>query len=435
MGLGLAQFIPFIVYGVSFVIILLTVFYRPIIGVFFLFPLLPYQNIFENIKGLPLGKDINDVIFFCIVLSMFFHHKSDDDGIPKSASFDKTDMQFPVLIFVLSSFISVVISTVKNGFSFDLENNFLIAWKNYMLLPMAFMLTYKIIRTEKSLKRMLLLLIIGIFGVAFYFYREMKSFDFSHFSWGLKDRMTGLFVYLGPNHYGAFFTHFGFVLLGIFLFEKTPARKWSLLGIILLLVNSLIRTLSRGSYVAFLAGLLILGILKSRIILLILVVFLIFWRALVPNAVVERIETTRTSSGELDPSSQERIELWKVGMDMFKSSPIVGCGFNSFEARGFVDTHNFYVKMLAESGIVGLLSFLYLLFASLRSGWDLYRKAHNDLYKGLGLGFAVCVISVMITNIFGNRWSYLSLGSYFWIFLALVSRARNLNALNMRSEA
>ena len=42
--------------------------------------------------------------------------------------------------------------------------------------------------------------------------------------------------------------------------------------------------------------------------------------------------------------------------------------------------------------------------------------------RGLGLGFVICVIILMINNIFGDRWSYFELSGYLWIFAGLVAR-------------
>ena len=142
-----------------------------------------------------------------------------------------------------------------------------------------------------------------------------------------------------------------------------------------------------------------------------------------PVSVIERIDMTRNAEGGLDSSSARRIELWNKAIEMFGESPIFGKGFNSFQIYTKWDTHNLYIKVLAELGIVGLFSLLYLLFMSFKIGWRLFRESHDSLFKGLGLGFAACVISVAVTNAFGDRWSYLPLGAYFWVYLGIVTSA------------
>jgi O-antigen ligase len=128
---------------------------------------------------------------------------------------------------------------------------------------------------------------------------------------------------------------------------------------------------------------------------------------------------------ELDLSSEMRIKVWKDSMELFRSSPLVGIGFNTFPYLGFAlgDAHNLYVKILLEQGIVGLIIFMMIIIIALFYGWKLYRRAKDDLFKGLGIGFFLCTISLLISNFFGDRWTYLPLGAYFWAFMALVVRA------------
>jgi hypothetical protein len=59
---------------------------------------------------------------------------------------------------------------------------------------------------------------------------------------------------------------------------------------------------------------------------------------------------------------------------------------------------------------------------ALRSGQKLFRTAITPFQKGLGFGFLGCVVAFIITNMFGDRWSYFVLGDYFWIIWGLVDR-------------
>jgi multisubunit Na+/H+ antiporter MnhB subunit len=67
-----------------------------------------------------------------------------------------------------------------------------------------------------------------------------------------------------------------------------------------------------------------------------------------------------------------------------------------------------------------------LLFA-LSSGWRLYRRGESDFHRGLGLGFVGCVFAVAVSNVFGDRWSYFTLGGYFWVAWGLVDRGLKLS--------
>ncbi|HUL38172.1 MAG TPA: hypothetical protein VLW47_10835, partial [Thermodesulfobacteriota bacterium] len=86
------------------------------------------------------------------------------------------------------------------------------------------------------------------------------------------------------------------------------------------------------------------------------------------------------------------------------------------------DTHNYYLKMLSEQGIVGLGLFLIVLVVAFRSGWRLWKAGKEGFEKGLGLGFMGCVLACASTNLFGDRWSYFEMGGYFWVLWGLVDR-------------
>lgn len=424
MHFGIANFLPSIIYYIGIIVALLSIFYKPKIGIFFLFPLLPYQNIFERIKLFPFGKDLNDIIFICILIGWLMKKGgSSSPGQNNQKSQRKNILSVPIALFIFVSTIGVINSIINYGFGSNLDSNFFINWKNYMLFPLIWFLVTNNIKDKKNIKYLTIFLIIGLLGADYYFRNNLRWMNVWHYSDKSRDMMTGLFVYLGANHYGAFFAHYIFILIGLFLFVKSKLKKLILLLIISLTFYCIMYTFSRGAYIALLAGLLFIGLVKEKKILILLFFLFISWRSLAPVSVVERINMTKTEDGELESSAAERLVLWQKALDIFSQSPVIGNGFCTFQITVGRDTHNFYFKTLAELGILGFISLLYLFFASFRIGWKLFKESQDWFYKGLGLGFAACVISVMITNAFGDRWSYLSLGSYFWIFLGLVTSA------------
>jgi O-antigen ligase len=86
------------------------------------------------------------------------------------------------------------------------------------------------------------------------------------------------------------------------------------------------------------------------------------------------------------------------------------------------DTHNIYVKILTEQGLVGFLIFVFLVICFMKEGFSLYQKGDDDLSKALGLGLGICMFVLAVNNMFGDRWSYFELSGYLWIFAGLVAR-------------
>jgi O-antigen ligase len=86
------------------------------------------------------------------------------------------------------------------------------------------------------------------------------------------------------------------------------------------------------------------------------------------------------------------------------------------------DPHNYYVETLCDFGAVGLVLLLFLFMKAFASGYRLYRTGRSQFQKGLGFAFMGTVLACMITNFFGDRFSYFILGSYFWILWGLVEK-------------
>jgi O-antigen ligase len=115
---------------------------------------------------------------------------------------------------------------------------------------------------------------------------------------------------------------------------------------------------------------------------------------------------------------------------MFLSSPVVGTGFASFEygqhTGNLKDTHNWYVKVLVETGLLGGAFALVLLGQMLQSGYQIFRRGQDPLYQGLGLGLLLAVCAAIVANFFGDRWTYLEITGLLWVLVAAALRANML---------
>jgi O-antigen ligase len=244
-----------------------------------------------------------------------------------------------------------------------------------------------------------------------------------------ESRMAGPFetVRLNSNHFAAFIVSYCSLFLGLLLFDKDKRRRLLFFATILLGLYPLFFSYSRGAYVAALGVLFFFGLVKKRSLLILILILFISWQTLLPSTVVERVKMTKTEEGELEHSAAGRLDLWSHAMDLFKKNPILGVGWGGFrftvpETFKYTDTHNLYLKTLSEQGIIGLILLLFIFLLALRSGQKLYKMARTPFQKGLGFGFLGCIVAFIITNMFGDRWSYFVLGDYFWITWGLVDR-------------
>jgi putative inorganic carbon (HCO3(-)) transporter len=75
-----------------------------------------------------------------------------------------------------------------------------------------------------------------------------------------------------------------------------------------------------------------------------------------------------------------------------------------------------------------------LLVQMLAAGYRIFRKAEDPLYQGLGLGFVVATCACIVTNCFGDRWTYIEITGLLWILAGACLRANQLMLLSPASD-
>lgn len=417
MGLGLTYHIPAIVYVAGFIVVFLTIFYRVEIGMFYLIPLIPMQNIIIKMQDYPLGKDLVDILFMAIIVGWTLRKKE--------RFMEKNQVNWAVFFLLSVSFIGLFMGSVGNPFS--LENGYFITWKNFMLMPILFLIVANNIKDERDMKILMFIMALSFFMLFYNFHNAFEATKTYHFT---NRERIGSMAYYGPNEMASFAGQGAMIFLSIWLMYRHRWSRIVLGAVIFANLYVVVYSYSRAAYLAVFASLLFLGIAKERKILIALMILAAFWTSFLPKSVVERIRMTQSVEGELDGSSAQRFEIWERGVQSFYENPL-GVGFNRFQSLRVVeedgkgkDAHNMFLKMLVELGVQGLFIYTYLYIIALRIGWQLYREADNEFLRGLGMGFVLCTICNMVNNFFGQSWMFFPVNSFYWVFMALVIRAR-----------
>jgi putative inorganic carbon (hco3(-)) transporter len=312
-------------------------------------------------------------------------------------------------------------------------------WQEYMVMPALLILTLAVSPSKKQIQIMVLLMCIATLALDKSFWNTVTDRDFSSYSEELHEE-GGSMGYAGTNGLAAFAAQVSIFLLALAAFERRSLMKSAYYGLTAFSVVCLTYSLARAGYVAFFAGCLVLGVLKQRKLLLLMVVFLLTWTTLVPKAVVQRVNMTYDKqSGEVDHSSATRFSLWSSALDVFETQPIFGTGFETYRFMHlnertdggtgyYADTHNYFVKVLVEGGVMGLCILMWLLGSMMRDGYSVFRNAKDPLFRALGLALIGWIICAVAANIFGDRWTFLQVNGYMWVLAAMTARARQLEA-------
>lgn len=197
-------------------------------------------------------------------------------------------------------------------------------------------------------------------------------------------------------------------------------RRWVILFFILDIV-ALYLTYSRGSLVGLAAGLLVVGLLRYRKLLLVGIAGIALL-LLLPAAqayVAHFIEGIQIQ----DQATLMRMGEYKDALALIGRYPWFGVGFSgSPDSDLYVGVSNLYLLMAEEMGVLGVAWFLILMmvfFVSLVRTW---RKGLNPRMESLLLGVLAATVGVMVGGLLDHylfNLVYPHMSTLFWIFIGL----------------
>jgi O-antigen ligase len=236
-----------------------------------------------------------------------------------------------------------------------------------------------------------------------------------------------------PNYTSAYL---GMMMtLAVCVWQTQALRRWRRLAILVffLAAIALACTFSRGGWIAVVLSLAILGVSRWRrggisrktaaacMAGLVLAAAFLF----VPNPISTRL------MGDDEGSAHSRIPLMHLAFRVIQANPLLGVGANNFGTvmndyagsefrhEWIYTVHNQFLLVCAETGIVGLMAYLWILLSVIRRGWRLWNVG-DEMFSPLALSMlaAVCgLMSHMFVDIFSGR----AVVQLVWLFAALLT--------------
>ncbi len=272
-----------------------------------------------------------------------------------------------------------------------------------MILSIAlFFVVVNVVRDEASLFLLARALILGgagaaFFGILFYIIpREATVWILDHMArigypggFGalrfVEDDPNGIMRAIGtsidPNVFGGLL-----ILVGVFtlpqVVSKQPLfRRWIIILIALMDVTALFLTISRGSMLGFLIGLVAIGLMRYRklllwgllggLVLVVLLMFLPFVQAYVQHFIA--------GIQMQDRATQMRLGEYKDALTLISRYPFFGVGFTGTpEIDLYIGVSSLYLLMAEEMGLIGLTAFLVTMFMFINMLITGLRHAHQD---------------------------------------------------------
>jgi putative inorganic carbon (HCO3(-)) transporter len=234
-------------------------------------------------------------------------------------------------------------------------------------------------------------------------------------------------TFVNPNYWGAAVNLVIFFPI-IYLIEGNKEyRVYNLVALGLFFIN-LILSFTRGAWLGFGLGLLLLCIIRYRKVLL------AFPAMLIAAFAIPFTRHRLLSAVDLNNvGTSERLTLWKTGWIMFKEHFWTGVGNGNYLyryaeyikrfpelylGRKQFSVHNSYIKMFAELGIFGGTIFILIYLMLVYLTYKVYRESRK--YKLYALAFLAFWTAYLFQNFFNNLMFIPQLNVFVWIITAML---------------
>lgn len=381
---------------------------------------------------LPFSKSMVE-IFFLIALGTWFLKRALSYRIGKSLIkiFKPvyTELNLPIYVFVLINLISLIMSTAHilsiRGFFFKL-----------LELVMLYFMVVETFNSKKKINVILTtmlfsMVVVGIDGI----FQYVKGVDFlRHYPILSNNRIQGPFS--NPNGLAGWLLVMFPLSLSFaystdeYIINSSIRYSWlknsiKPLAYLLsgLLLVCLALTYARGAWVAALLSLVFLGIFCNKKMITAKVASMLVLIFYIESHINSRTYSTAKSSMVI------RLDLWREALAIIRDFPLVGSGLNTYalmaktykasENTGFYP-HNSYLQMAAEIGILGLLSFIWIIVSLFRVSVSNINKSLNKFYKYILLGLLTGLLGLLAHSFVDVDFYALQLASLMWLIMGLI---------------
>lgn len=214
-------------------------------------------------------------------------------------------------------------------------------------------------------------------------------------------------------------------------------RKWIMFGGGWgLMIFALLFSLTRGVWLAYVCVLLLLGLIRGGKVLIGVMggaVLLGLFLLSAGPGVQERAWKALDIGENLG-----RSQIWLANIDMVKERPLLGWGYGNYrkfrepfyerypQANHTGHAHNSFLQVWVDSGLLGLVAFLYFFWALVRMGWETYRlfPPEEEPLRSLALGAMLSIVGFLVGGLTQYNFGDAEVVIVMWAMAGLMVRMR-----------
>ena len=337
-----------------------------------------------------------------------------------------SSLDLPIILFIGFSILSVLINSPDLGIAIE-------GLRVQIQYIFWFFLALNLVDKKEHIKIILKLVLWITFLVALYgIYQYIIGVEIPT-TWIVSDvesyiRTRVFSIVKSPNILGSVLILVTPIAVAFFFDEKNILKKLMYLVMALGMVACLGFTFSRGAWLSFIVVVVIYGLLKSKKLLILMGILALLSPLLMPS-IANRMLYMFTSDYAARSATGGRIVRWVTGIEKGLEHPLIGQGLGRFggavaanhSIEGTFYTDNYYVKVLAENGAVGLVLFVIMILAVVKESFGVVRASRKDPYfEHITVGIFAGLVGVVAHNLVENIFEHTMMVSYFWALLGVL---------------
>ena len=331
--------------------------------------------------------------------------------------FLRTPLNKPIAYYILVCLISTLFGSVFGDVQLKTGFFYVLKYFEYMII---FFMVVNHLEDKKQVKNFLWAMLITCAIVSVIGIYQIPS----------GGRVTAPFEGAAgePNTFGGYLVLMISVVSGLFLTSNSFKEQIIYGGLVFLFALPFFYTQSRSSYLAIVPAMItFLWLAKKRnLVFASLALVVIAFTVFTPRVTQDRITYTFTQGRDrtdvleiggvkLDTSTTARVRSWQDAAKDWIKHPFLGHGVTGYR---FVDAQ--YMRIITETGLFGLFTFITLTVMIFRSSLDIFKDSNDEYQKGISMGFLAGFIGLLTHAIGANTFIIVRIMEPFWFLTAMV---------------
>ncbi len=337
-----------------------------------------------------------------------------------------------VAIFLFTMFLSAI-----SSFTFVKSMQIIMI---YLVFALFFYVSYQVMDSEKKWKGAIISLVITSAIVALYGVFQNFAGVNSTASWVDNEMFTQIKVRVystfdNPNVLGEYLVIMIPVVLAVLWKVKTDGQRFLYSFIFILLAMCMVFTWSRGAWLGVLLAAALFLLIADKRWAVVAVVGVMMLPLLLnsDSAIADRILSIGNTK---DTSTAYRVSIWQASIHMIEDFWLsgIGSGSDAFSmiypkyalsgANFALHSHNLFLQIMVEAGIIGLLSFIILILSFVKECLApvVFQKRIN-LTTAVVLALCTGMLGFLFQGLTDNVWYNYKMVLIFWIVFSLATSA------------